>query len=223
MEYDYIREPDAIYRQSFATIRSELTLEGLDTDLAAVVTRVVHACGMPEIAADIQGSGDAIRAGRTAIANRKPILCDCRMVAAGIIADRLPARTEIIPMIAHPEAATHAKQMGNTRSAAVIDLHREQIDSAVVVIGNAPTALFRLLELIVEDGAKPALILGFPVGFVGAAESKQALIDARPTLPYVTLTGRWGGSAMASSALNAVAAGLPEDTLSPKPVVGAEQ
>ena len=213
MPYAYQRDPATIYRQSFAAIGAELDLTGIDPDLASVIVRIVHASGLPEAATAIRGDGAAVRAGRSALDDGAPILCDCRMVAAGIISARLPRKNAVVALIEAEDVPARAREIGNTRSAAAIDLARDRLAGAVVVIGNAPTALFRLLEIIDEGGPRPALILGFPVGFVGAAESKAALVAHTPPLPHVTITGRWGGSAMASAALNAVVAGLPEADL----------
>jgi precorrin-8X/cobalt-precorrin-8 methylmutase len=197
---DWLCDPAEIYRRSFAIIRAETDLGAVPEDLRNVVVRVVHACGMPDIVADLRWSDGAAAAGRKALAEGAPILCDAEMVARGIIASRLPA--------ANPVACTlaEAKAAGTTRSAAAVDLWLPRLGGAVVAIGNAPTALFRLMDLIDAGAPRPALILGFPVGFVGAAESKQALAES--SLPFVTLLGRRGGSAMAAAAVNALAGGL---------------
>ncbi|MBF0394261.1 MAG: precorrin-8X methylmutase [Alphaproteobacteria bacterium] len=195
---DWLRDPQAIYAQSFATIRREVDLDALPDDLRGLVTRVVHACGMTDIVEDLRFSPQAGAAGRAALAAGAPILADCEMVAHGIIRRRLNGNP-VICTLNDPAVAEMAKRMGTTRSAAALELWRPHLDGAVVAIGNAPTALFHLLAM---EGARPALVLGFPVGFVGAAESKDAL--AASDLPHVTLLGRRGGSAMAAAAVNAL-------------------
>jgi precorrin-8X/cobalt-precorrin-8 methylmutase len=198
MEWE--KEPAAIYRASFAAIRAEAALDGVPEELRDLVIRVVHACGMPDIVSDMAWSTGAGEAGRTALASAAPILVDAEMVAHGIIRRKLAGN----PVICTLNAVT--AYAGTTRSAAAVELWRDRIAGSVVAIGNAPTALFRLLELMAEGWPRPALILGFPVGFVGAAESKQALAESG--LPFVTLRGRRGGSAMAAAAVNALAGGL---------------
>jgi len=205
MKYDYIRDGRDIYRQSFATIRAEANLEGLDPDLATVAVRLIHACGMTDIVADLVASTKAVAIGRQALNQGAMILCDAQMVAGGITRQRLPADNLVLCTLNHPEVPGLAAQIGNTRSAAAIELWRPYLAGAVVVIGNAPTALFYLLELLAQDLHPPALILGFPVGFVGAAESKQALVNHPRQIPFITLLGRRGGSAMAAAAVNALA------------------
>lgn len=206
----YEREPAAIYRQSFATVREEARLDRFDTGMEAVAIRLIHACGMVEVADRLAFSQNAYEAGHTALQSCAPILCDCEMVGAGIIRRYLPADNQVIVTLNDPTVPALAKDIGNTRSAAAVEKWREHIDGAVVVIGNAPTALFHLLELLDEGWPKPAVILGFPVGFVGAAESKAELAERPRGCEFVALRGRRGGSAMASAALNALAAGLPE-------------
>lgn len=201
--YDYLRDPEAIYRQSFATIRAEARLERFPPDVAGLAVRVAHACGMVEVVDDLVFTPDVAARGRAALLAGAPVLVDCRMVEVGIIRSRLPAQNEVVSLIGDPSLPDLARRLGTTRSAAMVELWRDRLDGAVVAIGNAPTALFRLLELL-EDGArKPAAVLGFPVGFVGAAESKAALAES--DLPFLTLPGRRGGSAMASAAVNALA------------------
>ncbi|MBF0307334.1 MAG: precorrin-8X methylmutase [Alphaproteobacteria bacterium] len=195
---DWLRDPQAIYAQSFATIRREVDLDALPDDLRGLVTRVVHACGMTDIVEDLRFSPQAGAAGRAALAAGAPILADCEMVAHGVIRRRLNGNP-VICTLNDPAVAAMAKRMGTTRSAAALELWRPHLDGAVVAIGNAPTALFHLLAM---EAARPALVLGFPVGFVGAAESKDAL--AASDLPHVTLLGRRGGSAMAAAAVNAL-------------------
>ena len=203
MPRDYLKDPAAIYRQSFATIEAEAGLERLPLALRAMARRMVHACGMVDIVDDLAWGGDPVSASRAALAKNAPILVDARMVAAGIIAARFP-KTEIICAIAADETADLARRLGTTRSAAAIELWRPRLEGGIVAIGNAPTALFHLLDLIESGGPRPAAIFGFPVGFVGAAESKQALIDADLGIPYVTLRGRRGGSAITAAAINAL-------------------
>lgn len=204
--YSYIRDPQAIYAKSFETARAECDLSGLDELEAEVALRVVHSCGMPDVAAALHFAPGAAATGRTALAAGAAVLCDAEMVASGIIRRLLPASNEVLCTLADPSVPARANDAGTTRSAAAVELWRPRLDGAVCVIGNAPTALFRLLELIDEGAPRPALILGFPVGFVGAAESKQALIASG--LPAIALPGRRGGSAMAAAALNALAGGL---------------
>ena len=206
---DYLRDPAEIYRRSFALVRAETDLSGLPADLAPVVLRLVHACGMPEVVADLAWDGEPAAAGRAALADGGPILADCRMVAEGVIASRLPAENPVLCRLNEPEVPALARARGTTRSAAAAELWRDDLEGAVVAIGNAPTALFRLLELLAEGAPRPAVILAFPVGFVGAADSKEALIDAGLGVPYLTLRGRRGGSALAAAAVNALASDVP--------------
>jgi precorrin isomerase len=202
---DYIRDGDEIYRHSFAIIRAESDLENLPTDLVSVAVRLIHTCGMTDLVSDLDASPNAASIGRAALATGCPILCDSQMVAEGITRRRLPADNRVICTLKAPEVPALAQKIGNTRSAAALELWRSQLGGAVVAIGNAPTALFRLLELLDEGAAKPALILGFPVGFVGAAESKAVLAADSRGVPFITLHGRRGGSAMAAAAINALA------------------
>ena len=201
---DYLRDPAEIYRRSFEIIRSETDLSSIPEDLHDLAIRVVHASGQPAIVRDLAWSADVVQAARAALAGGAPILTDTRMVADGVILRRLPARNSVICRLYDAEAADLAKLVGTTRSAAAVELWGELLAGAVVVIGNAPTALFRLIERLGEGAPRPAAILGFPIGFVGAAESKQALIDAGLGVPYVTLRGRLGGSAIAAAALNSL-------------------
>jgi len=209
--YTYLRDPRAIYDLSFATVRAEARLDHMPPDIAELAIRVIHACGMPEIAADLRFSPDAAAAGRAALAAGAPILCDAQMVAHGIIRRGLPAGVEVVTTLEDPRVPEAARKQATTRSAAAVDLWSDHLGGAVVAIGNAPTALFRLLERIAEGGPKPAVILGFPVGFVGAAESKQALAGMPHGVPFLTLPGRRGGSAMAAAAVNGLALGLKGD------------
>ena len=203
--YSYIRDPAEIYRQSFAAIRRETDLSRLDEDLTPVALRLVHACAMPEIVDDLAASPDAARAGGDALAGGAPILTDVEMVARGVIANRLPQENDVICRLGDPSITNLAASQNTTRSAAAVTLWPDQLAGAVVAIGNAPTALFRLLEGLAEGWPAPALILGFPVGFIGAAESKEALIEGAHGAPYITLRGRRGGSALAAAAVNALA------------------
>ncbi len=204
MTRDYIRDGDEIYHRSFAIIRAEARLARFTPAEERVAVRIIHACGMVEIAGDIVFHPDFARAASDALKFGAPVLCDSTMVANGITGARLPARNEVICTLDHPEVPALAARLNNTRTAAALELWRPYLKGSVVVIGNAPTALFRLLEMLGEGADKPAAIIGMPVGFVGAAESKDALMeDGR--VPFAVVRGRKGGSAMAAAALNAVA------------------
>lgn len=203
--YDYIRDPQAIYRASRDAVEKAADLSALADDLKPLTLRLVHACAMPEIAKDIAASPHAVAAGRAALKAGAPILCDGRMTAEGIIRARLPAKNDVLCKIGDAQLPALAQMLGNTQSAAAVDLWTPHLRGAIVAIGNAPTALYRLLELIGEGAPKPALILGFPIGFIGAAESKEALTRDAGDVPYVTLRGRFGGSALAAAAVNALA------------------
>ena len=201
---DYIRDGAAIYAQSFATIRAEADLSGLSPDDSRVAVRVVHAAGMVEVAPALRFSPGFTAAARAALRAGAPVLCDAKMVAHGITRARLPAGNAVICTLDDPATPDLARRIGNTRSAAALDLWGERLSGAVVAIGNAPTALFHLLELLDAGAPPPAAIIGLPVGFVGAAESKDALwADGR--VPCLVLPGRRGGSAMAVAAVNALA------------------
>ncbi|TLX80491.1 precorrin-8X methylmutase [Pseudomonas nicosulfuronedens] len=202
---DYIRDGQAIYRQSFATIRAEADLSAVPADLEKLAVRVIHACGMVDVVQDLRFSAGAGAIGRAALAAGAPILCDARMVAEGITRARLPAHNGVICTLNDPDVPELARELGNTRSAVALEHWREHLEGSVVVIGNAPTALFYLLEMLDAGAPKPALILGFPVGFVGAMESKDALAADSRGVPYVIVRGRRGGSAMAAAAVNALA------------------
>ncbi|GAA6617292.1 precorrin-8X methylmutase [Scytonema sp. NUACC26] len=202
---NYIRDGNEIYRKSFATIRSEANLSVLAPDVAPVAVRLIHACGMTDIVNDLAASPTAVISGRTALAAGATILCDCRMVAEGITRKRLPTENAVICTLNYPEVPELAQKLATTRSAAALELWRSHLEGAVVAIGNAPTALFHLLEMLDDGAPKPALILGFPVGFVGAAESKAALAEDSRGVPFITLHGRRGGSAIAAAAVNALA------------------
>lgn len=202
---DYVRDGQAIYRESFATIRAEADLARIPPDLEKLAVRVIHACGMTDIVDDLRFSDGAGEAGRRALANGAPILCDSRMVAEGITRSRLPADNRVVCTLGEPGIPERARELGNTRSAAAVELWRPYLGASIVAIGNAPTALFHLLEMLDDGAPRPALILGFPVGFVGAAESKAMLATGRFGVPFVVVEGRRGGSAMAAAAINALA------------------
>lgn len=202
---DYIRDGQAIYRASFATIRAETNLAAIPADLEKLAVRVIHACGMTDVIDDLVFSNDAGTAGRAALKQGAPILCDARMVAEGITRSRLPADNRVICTLNDASVPERARELGNTRSAAALELWRPYLEGSVVVIGNAPTALFHLLDMLDARAPKPALILGFPVGFIGAAESKAMLAADSRGVPFVALRGRRGGSAMAAAAVNALA------------------
>jgi precorrin-8X/cobalt-precorrin-8 methylmutase len=202
---DYIRDGQAIYRTSFATIRAEANLSAVPADLEKLAVRVIHACGMTDVTDDLVFSPGAGAAGRLALSQGAPILCDARMVAEGITRARLPADNRVICTLNDPSVPERARALGNTRSAAALELWQPDLEGSVVVIGNAPTALFHLLDMLDAGAPKPALILGFPVGFIGAAESKALLAADSRGVPFVALRGRRGGSAMAAAAVNALA------------------
>ncbi|NBF17057.1 MULTISPECIES: precorrin-8X methylmutase [Pseudomonas] len=202
---DYIRDGQEIYRNSFAIIRAEANLQSIPADLEKLAVRVIHACGMVDAIEDLRFSPGAGKAGRDALAAGAPILCDARMVLEGVTRTRLPANNQVICTLKEEGVAEMALEQGNTRSAVALELWRPYLEGSVVVIGNAPTALFYLLEMIDAGAPKPALILGFPVGFVGAAESKAMLAADSRGVPFVIMQGRRGGSAMAAAAVNALA------------------
>jgi precorrin-8X/cobalt-precorrin-8 methylmutase len=202
--YSYIRDGAEIYRRSFATIRAEADLTRFAAEEEPIAVRVIHACGQVEAAADLIFAQDLVAEAKRALGAGAPILCDSRMVADGVTRVRLPADNPVICTLNDPTVAGLAARIGNTRSAAALDLWRDKLAGALVVMGNAPTALFRLLELLDEGWPPPAAIIGMPVGFVGAAESKEALIAYR-LVPYLVVRGRRGGSAMAAAAVNALA------------------
>ena len=202
---DYIRDGQEIYRHSFSIIRAEADLSAIPPDLEKLAVRVIHACGMVDVVQDLAFSPGAGAAGRAALAAGAPILCDARMVAEGITRARLPANNPVICTLNDPGVPELARERGNTRSAVALEHWRAHLEGSVVVIGNAPTALFYLLEMLDAGAPKPALILGFPVGFVGAAESKAMLAADSRGVPFVIMQGRLGGSAMAAAAVNALA------------------
>jgi precorrin-8X/cobalt-precorrin-8 methylmutase len=202
---DYIRDAAEIYRQSFATIRAEADLTPFPEDVARVVVRLIHTCGQVDVAEHVAFTPGVVAATHAALAAGAPILCDSSMVAAGITAARLPAGNEVLSLVADPRAPELARRSGNTRSAAGVELWADRLAGAVVAIGNAPTALFRLLELVDDGVPGPVSVLGGPVGFVGSAQSKQELINSPRGMEYLVVTGRRGGSAMAAAAVNAIA------------------
>lgn len=201
---DYVRDAAEIYRQSVAAIRREVDIDALPVDLRPVALRLVHACGMPEIVADLVASPEAARRGIAALNDGAPVLADAEMVAHGIDRARLPRGNQVICTLNNDATRPTAARLGTTRSAAAVEAWRPSLEGAVVAIGNAPTALFRLLELLQQGWPRPAVILGFPVGFVGATESKEALAAQR-NVPFIALKGRRGGSALAAAAVNALA------------------
>jgi len=201
--HDYIRDGAEIYRRSFATIRAEADLTGFPDDVARVVVRMIHACGMVDLPYDVGHSPNVVAVARAALDGGAPILCDAQMVASGITRTRLPAGNEVICTLSDPATRQLAATLGDTRSAAALDLWGERLDGALVAIGNAPTALFRLLNLIEQGAPRPAAVIGIPVGFIGAAESKRAL--AASDLEHLVVHGRRGGSAMTVAAVNAIA------------------
>ena len=203
--YDYIKDGEAIYRQSFATIRAEADLSGFSAEEAELAVRMIHAAGLVEAAAHFVFSSGFVAAARDALMAGAPILCDAEMVARGITAARLPADNAVICTLRAPETPAIAAKIGNTRSAAALHLWEHDLEGAVVAIGNAPTALFHLLEMLRDGAPKPAAILGMPVGFVGAAESKDALMDNSYGVPHAVVRGRLGGSAVTAACLNALA------------------
>ena len=201
----YLRDPELIYQQSFTAIRKEADLSHFPQDIANIVVRMIHSCGMIDIAQDIVYTISAASAGKAALNQGAPVLCDSRMVYEGVIRTQLPAENEVLCWNNCPESAVLSKKLGTTRSAAAVDLWRPKLAGAVVAVGNAPTTLFRLLEVLEEGVEPPAVIFGLPVGFVGAAESKELLVkQCKESVQFLTLTGRRGGSAMAAAAVNAL-------------------
>jgi precorrin-8X/cobalt-precorrin-8 methylmutase len=202
---DYIRDGAEIYRQSFATIRAEADLARFPDDVARVVVRLIHTCGQVDVAERVAYSEDVVAKTHAALAGGAPVLCDSSMVAAGITTSRLPAANDVVALVADARTAELAARRETTRSAAAVELWADRLGGAVLAIGNAPTALFRLLELIDEGIPAPEAVLGGPVGFVGSAQAKQELIDRPRGMSYLVVTGRRGGSAMAAAAVNAIA------------------
>lgn len=206
---DYIKDGNAIYERSFAIIRAEADLSRFTSDEADIAIRMIHACGLVEAASSFEFSAGFVHAARGSLKAGAPILCDAEMVAHGITRARLPVDNEVVCTLRDPRTPVLAERIGNTRSAAALELWRERMGGALVAIGNAPTALFHLLEMLAAGAPKPAAIIGMPVGFVGAAESKAALAEGRHGIPYAIVRGRLGGSAMTAAAVNAIArAGL---------------
>ncbi|MFC9394051.1 precorrin-8X methylmutase [Streptomyces sp. NPDC057027] len=203
--FDYEKDGTEIYRRSFATIRAEADLAGLPADVAQVAVRMIHACGMTDLVQDIAYSPGVVASARAALQAGAPILCDAQMVASGVTRKRLPADNEVLCALSAPAVPGLAAELGTTRSAAALELWRDRLEGSVVAIGNAPTALFHLLEMIAKGAGKPAAVLGIPVGFIGAAESKDALAENTLGLDYLVVRGRRGGSAMTAAALNALA------------------
>jgi precorrin-8X/cobalt-precorrin-8 methylmutase len=202
---NYVKDGAAIYRESFSIIRSEADLSAFQSDLARVVVRMIHACGMTDLPQDVHASPDAAAAGIDALLAGAPLLCDATMVANGITRSRLPRNNEVICTLGDARTPELAAKLHTTRSAAAVELWRDKLAGSVVVIGNAPTALFHLLDILDDGAPRPALIIGIPVGFVGAAESKAALAANPPGIPFLTVRGRRGGSAIAAAAVNALA------------------
>jgi precorrin-8X/cobalt-precorrin-8 methylmutase len=201
----YERDGAAIYRASFAVIRRETDLAGVPAALERVAVRMVHACGMPDLVSDMAWSPDFAAAAEAALNSGAPVLCDSSMVAAGITRSRLPACNDVVCTLHDPRVAGLADQLETTRTAAAAELWRDQLDGALVAVGNAPTALFHLLEMVAAGAPRPAAVVGMPVGFIGAAESKAALAAHSLRLPFLVVHGRRGGSAIASAAVNAIA------------------
>jgi len=200
---EYVRDGAEIYRRSFATIRAEADLSGLPEDVSRVVVRMIHACGMVDLVEDVRFSPGVVTAARKALLGGAPILCDAEMVASGVTRTRLPAANEVICTLRDPAVPALATKIGNTRSATALDLWGDRLGGSVVAIGNAPTALFRLLEMVEAGAPRPAAVVGIPVGFIGAAESKEALAESG--LEYLIVRGRRGGSAITAAAVNALA------------------
>ena len=202
---EYVRDGAEIYRRSFATIRAEAALDGLPADVAQVAVRMIHACGMTDLVADLAWSPNVVKNARAALQDGAPILCDAQMVAAGITRRRLPADNQVICTLSDPTVPELAQRLRTTRSAAAVDLWSDHLEGSVVAIGNAPTTLFRLLEVLAAGAPRPAAVLGIPVGFIGAAESKDALVANELGLEYLVVRGRRGGSAITAAAVNAIA------------------
>ena len=203
--YDYEKDGAAIYRQSFATIRAEADLTALPADVSQVAVRMIHACGMVDLVRDISYTPGVVARAREALRAGAPVLCDVQMVASGVPRRRRPAGNDVLSPLPAPAVPELAAKLGTTRSAAALELWRDRLEGAVVAVGNAPTALFRLLEMIEEGAPRPAAVIGAPVGFVGAAESKDALADHPSDLERLVVRGRRGGSAIAAAAINAIA------------------
>lgn len=203
--FEYEKDGAEIYRRSFATIRAEADLAGLPADVSQVAVRMIHACGMTDLVRDIAFSPGVVASARAALNAGAPILCDAQMVASGVTRKRLPADNDVVCTLSDPSVPALAAELGTTRSAAAMELWRDRLEGSVVAVGNAPTALFHLLEMIAKGAGRPAAVLGIPVGFIGAAESKDALAANELGLEYLVVRGRRGGSAMTAAALNALA------------------
>ncbi|WP_051852315.1 precorrin-8X methylmutase [Streptomyces aureocirculatus] len=203
--YDYEKDGAAIYRQSFATIRAEADLAALPADVSQVAVRMIHACGMVDLVKDLVYSPDVVARARAALRAGAPVFCDVQMVASGVTRKRLPADNDVLCTLSDPAVPDLAAKLGTTRSAAAMELWRDRLEGSVVAVGNAPTALFRLLEMIRDGAPRPAAVIGVPVGFIGAAESKDALAAQSLGLEHLVVRGRRGGSAIAAAALNAIA------------------
>lgn len=203
---DYIKDPAEIYKQSFATVEREAELDKLPVEMRPVATRLIHSCGMIDVIDDLEFSRHAASNGKAALLSGCPIYTDVEMVKAGIIEKFLPKNNKLLCTLNGPQVPKHAKEVCNTRSAAAVDFW-DELEGSIVVIGNAPTALFRVLERVEDGAGKPALVVGIPVGFIGAAESKQALSQNTSGLEFITVHGRRGGSAMASSVVNGITVG----------------
>ena len=201
--FDYEKDGAAIYRRSFATIRAEADLSGLPEDVARVAVRMIHACGQVDLAGDVAHSPDVVRRAREALDAGAPVLCDAEMVASGVTRRRLPKDNDVVCTLNDPRTPGLARELGTTRTAAALELWGDRLDGAVAAIGNAPTALFHLLELVAAGAPRPAAVLGIPVGFIGAVESKEAL--AASDLEFLVVRGRRGGSAITAAAVNAIA------------------
>jgi len=203
--FDYEKDGAAIYRASFATIRAEADLGGLPADVSQVVVRMIHACGMVDLVKDLAYTPEVVTRAREALRAGAPVLCDAQMVASGVTRKRLPADNDVVCTLSDPAVPELARRMGTTRSAAALELWRDRLEGSVVTVGTAPTALFRLLEMIEQGAPRPAAVIGVPVGFIGAAESKEALA-VHPAAPHhLVVRGRRGGSAIAAAAINAIA------------------
>ncbi|MFJ9695267.1 precorrin-8X methylmutase [Kitasatospora sp. NPDC101183] len=202
---EYEKDGASIYRQSFATIRAEADLAALPADVSQVAVRMIHACGMVDLVEDLVYSPGVVASARAALNAGAPILCDVNMVASGVTRKRLPADNEVVCTLTDPSVPELARKTGNTRSAAAMELWLPRLEGAVVAVGNAPTSLFRLLEMIEAGAPRPAAVIGVPVGFIGAAESKQALAEHPSGLEHLVVRGRRGGSAIAAAAINAIA------------------
>ena len=201
--YSYEHDGAEIYRQSFATIRAEADLSGLPDDVAQVAVRMIHACGQVDLVEDVGFSPDVVAHGRKALESGAPVLCDAQMVASGVTRKRLPKDNDVLCLLNDPRTPGLARELGTTRTAAALELWGDRLDGAVVAIGNAPTALFHLLEMVAAGAPRPAAVIGIPVGFIGAAESKEAL--AGSDLDFLVVHGRRGGSAITAAAVNAIA------------------